>query len=82
MAEETYVPAVGDRVRLLRDLPDGLPVDVLFRIVVVNDEKKNPGRLVGLEASERWPMLHSCDGEVQELRGWWSRPENLEKVQL
>lgn len=79
---DTYAPKVDDRVRLVGDIPEGLPVDEIFRVAVVNDEKKKPGKLVGLEASARWPMLHSCDDEVGEMRGWWARPENLEPVQL
>lgn len=79
---DIYTPKVGDRVRIVRDMPDGIPVDELYRVVIVNKEKKSPGKVVGVEASARWPMLHDLDGEVGEMRGWWTRPEHLEPVQL
>jgi hypothetical protein len=77
-----YTPKVGDRVRLVRDVPDGLPVDELFTVAVINDPEEHPGKVIGVEAGARWPMLHSCDGAVAEMRGWWTLPEHLEPVQL
>jgi hypothetical protein len=72
----------GDYVRLLDDMPEGIPPTTLFRVVVVNDEGSNPGKVIGLQCEERWPMLHSCDDAVDDKRGWWSRPEHLEKVEV
>lgn len=79
---DTYTPKTGEYVRLLVDLPDGLPAATLFKVVAVNSEKKSPGKLVALECEERWPMLHDCDRACGPMRGWWSRPENLERVRL
>lgn len=77
---DTYSPRKGDRVRLVADLPDQLPPATEFTIKAVNDEAKHPGKLVALETDEPWPMLHNCDGNCGEKRGWWSRPEHLVKV--
>lgn len=77
-----YKPKKGDRVRLIHDLPPQVPADTIFKVVVVQDAKKNPGKAIGLEAPERWPHLHECDGAAADMRGWWTIPPSLEPTQL
>jgi hypothetical protein len=78
----SYTPQVGDYVRILVDFPDDVPVSMLYRVIVVNDPDEVPGKVVGLECEERWPMLHECDGACAPMKGWWARPESLEPVEL
>ena len=79
--------AVGDRVTLVTDTPEGRPVK--GTVVVVNDAKEDPGHQVGVELDDYVATGHSLEGLVDEReqgdgepvigKGWWTRPENLVK---
>lgn len=83
-----YKPKVGDQVTVLVDTPNDEPLTGVVR--VVNDPDENPGKLVGVELDNYVKFGHSLDGLVDERedpsgkyvvgKGWWTRPENLEKV--
>lgn len=84
--EETEF-AVGDRVTLVADTPEGRPVK--GEVVVVNDAEENPGKQVGVKLDDYVAGGHGLDGLVDEREqgdgqmvignGWWARPENLVK---
>ncbi|KKN28239.1 hypothetical protein LCGC14_0856490 [marine sediment metagenome] len=73
---------IGDRVRLIVDLPRGISsANVTGKIVVVQSENKHPGKLIGVELDEKFKGIgHQCDGAAAPGRGWWTRPENIEVV--
>lgn len=89
MAEKEVTYAVGDRVQILTNTPEGRPV--LGTVRVVNDAKENPGHQVGVELDDYVVYGHSLEGLVDEReqggdlpvvgKGWWARPENLTKVE-
>lgn len=80
--------AVGDRVQVLVATPTG---DICTGTVrVLNDPEKDPGHQVGVELDEYVVGAHSLEGVVDERedprggrtvgKGWWSRPEYLNKL--
>lgn len=80
---EQNAPGVneGDRVTILTDTPEGVPVKGTVK--VVQDEA---GKRVGVELDEYTPYAHSLDGRVDEReqgdgpvigKGWWTTPENV-----
>lgn len=78
----------GDRVRLLIDTPEGVPVE--GTVVVVQD---NPGKKVGVELDRYAPGGHSLDGllDAEEKsdpesgitygKGWWTLEYNSELLE-
>ena len=83
---ETF--AVGDRVTIVTDTPNGQPLKGTVR--VVNSAEENPGQQIGIELDEWTATAHSLEGVVEEReqggdlpvigKGWWTRPENLDKL--
>lgn len=77
---------IGDRVRIFLDPPGGQEITE-GTIRVIQDE---PGKLIGVELDHFTDRCHSLDGVVEERtdevrgivvgKGWWTRPENIEKV--
>lgn len=80
--------AVGDRVTILVDTPEGRPVNGTVR--VLNNPEQHPGQEVGVELDDYVTYGHSLEGVVDEReqgggapvigKGWWTRPENVEKL--
>lgn len=72
----------GDRVTILVDTPENIPVKGTVK--VVQDE---PGKRIGVELDDYTPYAHSLDGLVDEReqgeglpvvgKGWWATEENL-----
>lgn len=82
---------VGQKVRVLIDSPAGEPVDGVVKIV--NDEKKNPGKVIGVELNNFALTGHTLEGALDASaekvdptngqrfgKGWWTREENLEII--
>jgi hypothetical protein len=79
---------LGDRVTILVNTPEGRPVQGTVR--VLNDVKEDPGHQVGVELDDYVVYGHSLEGVVDEReqgsdqpvigKGWWTRPEDIEKV--
>lgn len=89
MAKEEAQFKEGDRVVIITNTPNSQPVKGTVR--VVNDAKENPGQQIGVELDEWTAYAHSLEGVVEEReqgegepvigKGWWARPENLEKLE-
>jgi len=87
MAKEEVKFAVGDRVTLVANTPEGRPVK--GTVVVLNDAKEDPGHQVGVELDDYVSGGNSLEGLVDEReqgegemvigKGWWARPESLVK---
>lgn len=77
--------AVGDRVSILVDTPEGHPIKGTVR--VVQDEV---GKKVGVELDDYTVYGHGLDGLVDEReqgeglpvvgKGWWTLEENVQKL--
>ena len=85
MAEVTY--EAGDRVRIFIDSPNADGSVAFGKVRVVQD---TPGKLIGVELDQFTERAHALDGLVEERsdevrqvtfgKGWWTRPENIQKV--
>lgn len=84
-ASEAPKVAEGDRVTILTDTPEGRPLTGTVR--VVNEEG---GHQVGVELDDYVVYGHSLEGLVDEReqgggqpvigKGWWTRHENVQKL--
>ena len=80
--------AVGDRVTILVNTPEGHPVKGTVR--VLNSYEDDPGHQVGVELDDYVSYGHSLEGLVDEReqggslptvgKGWWTLPANVEKL--
>lgn len=72
--------ALGDEVHVFEDGPLGFTQNDRFEVVAINDPEEHPGKLIGLKSPIPSRSLHSLDGQLEENRGWWTRPEHLVKA--
>jgi len=80
---------VGDKVNILVDTPQGVPVSGVVKVV-----QEEAGKTIGVELDEYTPYAHSLDGLVDEReqpgaaeqnlpvvgKGWWTTEDNVEKL--
>lgn len=88
MAKDANSLAVGDRVTILVNTPEGRPVTGTVR--VLNSYEDDPGHQVGVELDDYVAFGHSLEGVVDEReqggnlptigKGWWTRPEDVDKL--
>lgn len=88
MAEKKEAFAVGDRVTILVNTPEGRPVTGTVR--VLNSYEDDPGHQIGVELDDYTVYGHSLEGLVDEReqggdlpvigKGWWTRPEDCTAV--
>lgn len=86
MATKEASLAVGDRVTILVNTPEGHPVTGTVK--VVQDEA---GKQIGVELDDYTLYGHSLDGLVDEReqgnglpvvgKGWWATEENVQKLE-
>ena len=87
MATKENALAIGDRVVILTNTPEGRPVKGTIR--VLNSVEEDAGHQVGVELDEYTAYGHSLEGLVDEReqggslpvigKGWWALPTNVEK---